>query len=125
MARVTYAECPGLRKTSITLQDGCFGAGALMRIAAMFVRPDREDSVQTDSELEMQAVPVAAAANPISMPEHISTPVTEAPQPYRSSPISLCTHVEGDHVVCTCLQFGCQRVHALIQDYTQQGNHAM
>ena len=38
VARVTFVESPELCKTSITLQDGCFGAGALMRIAAMFVR---------------------------------------------------------------------------------------
>ena len=82
MARVTYAEGPGLRKTSITLQDGCFGAGALMRIAALFVRPDRGDSVQGDSDIEVQAVPVAAAANATSMPEPSAT-VSEATQPRR------------------------------------------
>ena len=83
MGRVTYSESPELRKTSITLQDGCFGAGALMRIAAMFVRPDREGSVQDSSEIEVQAAPVAAAGPITSVPEPPSSSVPDGAQPHR------------------------------------------
>ena len=83
MGRVTYSESPELRKTSITLQDGCFGAGALMRIAAMFVRPDRKGSVQDTSEIEVQAAPVAAVGGLTSVPEPPSSSVADTAQPHR------------------------------------------
>jgi len=77
VARVTYTESPEARKTSITLQDGCFGAGALMRIAAMFVRPDQPQSEMEESGLELQATPVTAAADTVAMPQ---TPPPSAPE---------------------------------------------
>ena len=83
MARVTYAETPELRSTAITLQDGCFGAGALVRIAAMFVRPGSAVSVQDKSGVEFQAAPVAADADAISMPEPPTLSGPEATQPDR------------------------------------------
>ena len=83
MARVTYTESPELRKTSITLQDGCFGAGALMRIAAMFVRPDRAGSVQCDSDIELQAAPAAAPVASASTPEPSPSPMPKAAQSHR------------------------------------------
>ena len=83
MGRVTYSESPELRKTSITLQDGCFGAGALMRIAAMFVRPNREGSVQDSAEVEVQAAPVAAVGDITSVPEPPPSSIADDARPHR------------------------------------------
>ena len=81
LARVTYTEGPEARKTSITLQDGCFGAGALMRIAAMFARPNQPEAVTEESGLELQATPVTAAADTVAMPQ---TPPPSAPESAQS-----------------------------------------
>lgn len=86
MARVTYSQTQEACKTSITLQDGCFGAGALMRIAAMFVRPDHTCSVQEGSDVQLQAAPVtstaagamADAANAQNVPEPQPSSFAEA-----------------------------------------------
>ena len=63
MARVTFRDTSEARKTSITLQDGCFGAGALMRIAAMFVRPEQPVTLDGGSNMQLQAAPVLAGAS--------------------------------------------------------------
>jgi hypothetical protein len=39
---VTYLATEERTQTSLTLQDGCFGAGTLMRIAAMSVKPEKD-----------------------------------------------------------------------------------
>ena len=62
MARVTFTDTSEARKTSITLQDGCFGAGALMRIAAMFLRPEQPGTLDGESDMHLQAAPVLAGA---------------------------------------------------------------
>ena len=62
VARVTFTDTTEARKTSITLQDGCFGAGALMRIAAMFVRPEQPRTLDGGSSMHLQAAPVIAGA---------------------------------------------------------------
>ena len=76
MARVTFTDTNEARKTSITLQDGCFGAGALMRIAAMFVRPEQPRSVDGSSDMHLQAAPVliGAAAKTHALPEAAPLP---------------------------------------------------
>ena len=63
VARVTFTDTGEARKTSITLQDGCFGAGALMRIAAMFVRPEQPGTLDGESDMQLQAAPVLAGAS--------------------------------------------------------------
>ena len=86
MARITYTEDPDARKTSITLQDACFGAGALMRIAAMFVRPDAPDSVQDVLDIQLQATPFTAVADPVNIP--VPPSEAEAAPPHRYTTVS-------------------------------------
>lgn len=86
MARITYTENPDARKTSITLQDACFGAGALMRIAAIFVRPDAPDFVQDISDIQLQATPVSAVADTVNIP--VPPSEAEAAPPHRYSIVS-------------------------------------
>ena len=63
MARLTFTDTSEARKTFITLQDGCFGAGALMRIAAMFRRPGQPETLNSGSDMQLQAAPVLAGAS--------------------------------------------------------------
>ena len=86
MARITYTEDSDARKTAITLQDACFGAGALMRIAAMFVRPDAPDSVQNISDIQLQATPVSAVADTFDIP--VPPSEAEVAPPHRYTIVS-------------------------------------
>jgi hypothetical protein len=86
VARITYNENPDARKTAITLQDACFGAGALMRIAAMFVRPNAPGAVQDISDIQLQATPVSAVADTVNVPVPLSE--AEAAPPHRYTIVS-------------------------------------
>lgn len=122
VARVTYAETPELRQTAITLQDGCFGAGSLMRIAAMFVRPDSADAVQDESAVEFQAAPGAAAADAISVPEPPTLSVPEASQPDR---YTIATYPEQEEAALSIEPFLCCPPHSLSRDAMVRLKHEM
>ena len=52
VGRVTYVRTPERAQTSVTLQDGCFGVGTLIRLAAMFVSPDGSEGGGSEQEPE-------------------------------------------------------------------------
>ena len=50
MARVTHINTKACMQTFLTLQDGCFGAATLMRIAALVVKLKEVSSVRKAAE---------------------------------------------------------------------------
>ncbi len=67
-AMITHINTSLQLQTSVTLQDGCFGAGTVMRIAALFVQPEKEEEAEAASApltaAQMQATPAINIASP-------------------------------------------------------------
>ena len=61
VGRVTFTASEERKQTSLTLQDGCFGAGTLMRIAALCEDPDSDaDSVANEEPDQAHLQPSVA-----------------------------------------------------------------
>lgn len=67
-ATITHVNTSVQLQTSVNLQDGCFGAGTLMRIAALFVQPDEEEQAEAASArltaAQLQDTPAINTASP-------------------------------------------------------------
>lgn len=59
IGRITHINTKDQLQTSITLQDGCFGAGMLMRIAALFMNPGEANAAPApQTEARPKATPI-------------------------------------------------------------------
>ena len=69
---ITHINTSVQLQTSVSLQDGCFGAGTLMRIAALFVQPEEDEAEAAPAPLtaaQLHATPAISTASPATKKE--------------------------------------------------------
>ncbi len=99
-AHVAISRSPARQQVAITMQDASLGATAIMRIAALFDKPDEPSPMPTASAAAAAAVAASAAMSHASQshlqaaPEEASAPL---PEPRRQKQFSL-------HIIrCNCI----------------------